>query len=116
MNMYKNVYNNVHSSLLIIAKSRTNPNIHQLMDKQKVVYTYYYSTIKRNGKLLHVTIWINLECIKKNRQKRPHVIQFQNKHIIQTEKISASQGLREEKMSMRFLCGVMKCSGIRRWW
>ena len=38
-----NLYARVHSSILfffIIIKSGDNPNIHQLMDKQNVVYLY----------------------------------------------------------------------------
>ena len=61
-----------------------SPNVHQLMDKEDVVYIYtteYYSAIRKNEIMPFATIWMELEGIMLSEISQPekdkyHVFSF----------------------------------------
>ena len=47
-------------------KGRSNPKVHQQMNRQNVIYLYmieYYSALKSSEILIHATTWMNPEDI-----------------------------------------------------
>lgn len=66
------------AALSIIDKNWNNPNIHQLVNRQIMVYSYY-STIKMNRILTLATAWMNLKTImlsERSQTQKVYIIWF----------------------------------------
>ena len=84
------------AALFILAKSRNNSNVHQLMNKQNVVYSH-------NGILLgHKKDWITDTCYnmdepqvimlhEEDKYRRPHIIWFHLYEISRTGKSTQTE-------------------------
>lgn len=66
-----------HCIILNSQQVENNSNVYQLKNIQNIYTTEYYSTIKRNEVLIHITVSLNLEKIMQSERiqtERPYFV------------------------------------------